>query len=172
MADAKPLLDIVNEDDEVIGQATRAEVLEKVLINRLIHVVVVNYEGNMIVQYRGAHKDCFPLRFDAGVGGCVDAGETYEEAAKREMKEELGIEGELHYCGKYLYDSNVKKNFVAVYFCEHDGPYVGWEEEADALEELSMEEYEYLKVRFPYLLLPSLIKSVDICMEALGEKDE
>jgi ADP-ribose pyrophosphatase YjhB (NUDIX family) len=54
--------------------------------HRVAAVFVTTKDGRLIVQHHWSGK------LDHSVGGHVDAGETYERAAYREMKEELGIE--------------------------------------------------------------------------------
>lgn len=50
-------------------------------------------EGNVLLQKRNETQETFPNCWDPTAAGHVDAGETYEQAAIRELKEEVGIEG-------------------------------------------------------------------------------
>ncbi len=86
------IFDIVNDRDEVTGQATRREVHERGLKHRAVHVLVLNPKGELFVQKRSATKDTFPGRYDSSASGHLDAGETYDACAARELCEELGIE--------------------------------------------------------------------------------
>jgi 16S rRNA (adenine1518-N6/adenine1519-N6)-dimethyltransferase len=85
------LLDIVNEADEVIGKASREETYTGQLIYRSAWVIVEDEIGNILLQLRAKSKDTFPGYWDISAAGHVDAGEDYLVAAKRELKEELGI---------------------------------------------------------------------------------
>lgn len=85
------IFDVVNEEDEVTGQATRREVHEKNLIHRAVHVFVVNRHGEMLLQKRSRFKDAHPSVWDSSVAGHLDSGESYESAAIRELEEEMGI---------------------------------------------------------------------------------
>jgi 16S rRNA (adenine1518-N6/adenine1519-N6)-dimethyltransferase len=89
------ILDIVDEKDLVVGSATRKTIHENGLIHRAVHVFVFNPNGRIFVQKRSAHKDRYPLKVDSSAAGHVDPGETYLEAAKRELREELSISREL-----------------------------------------------------------------------------
>jgi len=83
---------VVDEKDNVIGAEEREIVKQKGLIHRIVRVIVKNSKGQIYLQKRGSKQETWPNRWDQSVGGHVDEGEGYEDAAKREMKEELGIE--------------------------------------------------------------------------------
>jgi len=85
-------LDLVDEKDEIIGTASRKECHEKKLRHRGVQVFVMNEEGDLFIQKRSNKKDIFPGLSEGGITGHVLTGETYKEAAIRELKEELGIE--------------------------------------------------------------------------------
>lgn len=87
------LFDVVDENDEVVGQATRAEVHARGLLHRAVHVFAINGRGELLLQQRSRLKDVHPGVWDSSVSGHLDAGEGYREAAVREMAEEMGIEG-------------------------------------------------------------------------------
>jgi 16S rRNA (adenine1518-N6/adenine1519-N6)-dimethyltransferase len=92
MAD-KELLDIVNEQDVVIKKGVaREEAHAKKLLHRAIIVFVFNSKGQIFVQERSPAKDVYPGLMIASCSGHVNAGETYKEAAVRELNEELAVE--------------------------------------------------------------------------------
>jgi isopentenyldiphosphate isomerase len=84
------LLDVIDEDDKVIGSISRAEAHRRGLLHREIHVWMFDKDLNIIFQKRGLHKASAGL-LDATVGGHVDHGEDYLESAIREAKEETNI---------------------------------------------------------------------------------
>ncbi|HSX17402.1 MAG TPA: NUDIX domain-containing protein [Patescibacteria group bacterium] len=103
MSDA--LIQIVDENDQPIGAATKQQAWDKGLIHRIIRIVIWNAAGQILLQHRDPSKDIFPNCWDNAVGGHVDAGETYETAALREMAEELDIRGvAIRELGKYRSD--------------------------------------------------------------------
>jgi isopentenyl-diphosphate delta-isomerase len=84
------LFDVVDETDRVIGQAPRREVHARKLSHRAVHILVHDAAGRLFLQKRSLTKDTFPGCWDSSCSGHVDAGETYLEAARRELGEELG----------------------------------------------------------------------------------
>lgn len=86
-------LDLVNEQDEVIGKKPRSEVYAEGLSNfRVVNAFVVNSKGQLWIPRRAATKRIFPSCLDMSMGGHVESGETYEESFTREVVEELGID--------------------------------------------------------------------------------
>ena len=87
-------LDVVNEKDLVLGQKPRLHCLKLGLLHRAIMVFVIDREGNVILQKRSKQKSWCPGYWTVSCTGHVRAGESYSAAAKRELKEELGLGGE------------------------------------------------------------------------------
>jgi isopentenyldiphosphate isomerase len=87
------LFDVVDDQDRVLRQETRAEVHRQRLLHRAVHVLVFNPAGEVYLQRRSAAKDTYPLRWTTSCSGHVDAGEDYNTAVVRELAEELGLSG-------------------------------------------------------------------------------
>ncbi len=85
------LLDVVGEQDYPLRRATRREIHERGFIHRAVHILVFNKNGDCLLQKRSLLKDTHPGLWDSSAAGHVDAGESYEQAARRELAEELGI---------------------------------------------------------------------------------
>lgn len=118
------LYDVVDDEDRVIGRADRARVHnDPSLIHRAVHVLLFRPDGRLIMQKRVKQKDVEPDKWDTSVGGHVDAGEDYESAAYREMKEELGIEGlELERLYDLKYRSGAESENIRTYRAVYAGP--------------------------------------------------
>ncbi|MDG4859802.1 NUDIX domain-containing protein [Streptomyces sp. T-3] len=90
---ADEILDIVDEQDRVVGQSPRGEAYRLGLRHRCAFILVRDAEDRIFVHRRTAAKLVFPSRYDMFVGGVVGAGESYDTAALREAEEELGVSG-------------------------------------------------------------------------------
>lgn len=88
------MLDVVDNDDMIIGKATYEEVHEKKLTHRIVHVFVLNNNRQVYLQKRSETRSYMPGAWCTSAGGHVRSGESYEQAAKRELEEELGIKAD------------------------------------------------------------------------------
>lgn len=86
------MFDVVDAEDHVLGQATRRDVHQQGLLHRAVHILVFNRHRDCLLQKRSLLKDKQPDVWDSSAAGHLDAGESYEDAARRELQEELGIE--------------------------------------------------------------------------------
>src|SRR5215475_1906871 len=93
MSAADEILDIVDENDQVIGQSPRGEAYARGLRHRCAFILARDAAGRVFVHRRTATKLVFPSLYDMFVGGVVGAGESYDDAALREAEEELGVSG-------------------------------------------------------------------------------
>ncbi|NLY70353.1 MAG: NUDIX domain-containing protein, partial [Clostridiales bacterium] len=85
----------------------------------VVHVCIFNKEGNMLIQHRHENKRRWPDKWDLTVGGGAIQGETSQDAAKRELQEELGIELDLEDVRPHLTVS-FKNGFDDIYLVEKD----------------------------------------------------
>ena len=117
------LLEIVNEQGDIIGSAPRSAVHgNPSLIHRVVHVLVFNTSGDLLLQKRSYMKDVAPGRWDTSVGGHVGFGENLAISSKREMEEELGIVGyEPEYLYSYMHSNSYETELVVSYRCIYEG---------------------------------------------------
>ena len=92
---SQELVDIVDENNEVIKTVTRAKMRKEQLPHRASYIALCNSKGNFLVEVRTLNKDYAPGLFDAVVGGVIQHGEDFDESAKRELLEEVGIDADL-----------------------------------------------------------------------------
>lgn len=117
------LLAVVNDRGEIIGNLPRSEIHgNPSLIHRVVHVLVFNSKGELLLQKRSMNKDVAPGKWDTSVGGHVSSGETLDEAVIREMEEELGIKScKLEFLYTYIHSNKYETELVYTYSCSHDG---------------------------------------------------
>jgi 8-oxo-dGTP pyrophosphatase MutT (NUDIX family) len=113
---------IVDKDNNETGSAFRHEMRARGLVHRAAYILVFNCKGELFVQKRTLYKDIYPGYYDVAAGGVVLAGETYEESARREVAEELGIRNaDLSPQFTFFYEAGSNRVWGRVYSCIHDG---------------------------------------------------
>lgn len=117
------IFDVVDESNHVIGQQPRGVVHKEKLRHRAVHIFVFNRKGELFLQRRSRWKDAHPRRWDSSAAGHVNAGDTYEETAPRELKEELGVSAPLDLAGELPACRNTGWEFVKIFTARHNGPF-------------------------------------------------
>jgi isopentenyldiphosphate isomerase len=117
------LVDVIDEAGNTIGVAPRSRMRSERLPHRCVYLLVVNERGELFLHQRTATKDVFPSRWDVCVGGVLAAGETFDEGARREGTEELGVEvyPEPLFPFRYADERTAVQAFV--YLVRHNGPF-------------------------------------------------
>lgn len=120
---ASEIFDVVDENDRVVEQRTRGEVHRLGLRHRAMHAFVFNKRGDIYLQQRSHLKDVSPLAWDSSAAGHLDSGESYSEAAIRELREELGVELAVTECLlKVPAGPGTDNEFLELHLARHDGP--------------------------------------------------
>jgi len=118
-------VDIVDHDDRVVRQVTRSQMRREILLHRVVAILCTNSRGEIFVHRRTATKDLFPSLYDMFVAGTVEAGESYEATAVRELAEEIGVSGvPLERLFHHLYVGPQTRAHTEVYRVVWDGPIV------------------------------------------------
>jgi isopentenyldiphosphate isomerase len=119
------MLEVVDLKGKVLGLAGRSAIhTDPSMIHRVVHVLVFDADGRLLLQKRSQTKDVAPGKWDTSVGGHVSPGEGIEVAARREMKEELGISRcPLKFLYRYLFSGMEETEMVHTFSCLHDGPF-------------------------------------------------
>ena len=135
-------LSVVDENDHVIKTLPRHEIHALGLRHRAVHILVFNQQGELFLQKRSMNKDLNKGLWDTSAAGHVDVGEGYIASAIRETEEELGIavENTLQSLFKLSPTKNTGMEFIQVYQCLHNGPFILNAEEIDEGMWLSVDE--------------------------------
>ncbi len=157
MGSSQELIVIVDENNVEADHKTRGEMRAENLIHRATYILVFNSQGELFVQKRTASKDIYPSHYEIAAGGVVAAGESYEESALRELKEELGIEKDsLIFHFDNFYDTPANRVWGRVFSCTHDGPM--------QLQEEEVESGEFM----PVSSVLSMIQKKPFCPDGIG----
>lgn len=109
-------LTVVDEQDNILGYSTKEDILRRGLNYRCIQVFLFNGKEQLLVCRRPEAKKKFAGQFAASAMGHVRRGEDYEDAAVREMKQELGVNVRLRKAAKFSVMDGQNKVFQEIWF--------------------------------------------------------
>lgn len=122
-SDPRELLAAVDRHDQLRGPIDRATIHRENLYHRAVHIFIINCRGELLLQKRSYRKDKFPRRWDSSAAGHVNAGESYQDCAIRELQEELGVAVALKNLEKIPASEFTGHEFIEIYAGIHDGPF-------------------------------------------------
>ena len=108
------------KDDSVIGSIERSKAHRDQILHRSGMIFLMRSDGKILLQRRSPSNATFPGCWDSSSSFHVTFGESYEEAARRELKEETGVSAALTYLGKFTYHVPPENEIVTVFSCRSD----------------------------------------------------
>lgn len=109
------LVERVDEQDRTVGTVDRGEAIAHHWLHRVATTVCRDGEGRVLVHRRAADMSRFPGQYNFLVGGAAEVGESYEEAAARELTEELGVVVPVRFAFKYLCRGEISPYWMGVH---------------------------------------------------------
>ncbi len=171
----KEIIDIVDENDKVIGQEERWEAKRRGLKHRAVDVWIVNREGKILLQKRQKDKKIHPDKYSSAASGGINAGESYEEAAHRELKEEVGIDVKLKKVGKIeSYDDSHREYTEDIFITLFLGKY---DKEDFAINKREVQHVKFFTIKEIEELIkcgktePKLVKLLKLYKKRLAENE-
>ncbi|MBI1314637.1 NUDIX domain-containing protein [bacterium] len=112
---SEEIFDVVDENDAVVGQLPRSQVHARGLLHRAVSIFVFNLRGQLLLQLRTPTKDEYPNCYTSSASGHLSAGEDYNDAAPRELEEELGLTSPLTRLAKFPGGPETANEFTVLY---------------------------------------------------------
>ena len=150
--------DWVDRHDQVIGVTSRDDAHRLNLFHRAVHIYACGESGGLILQKRSMAKDIEPGLWTVSCSGHVDRGESFEKAAVREIKEELGVAVSVSDLTVLLYSDPSPGNgfeFVRSYELKPRIIPVHNEDEISDLREIGMDELDLWIMKEPEMFASS-----------------
>ena len=152
------LFDVVDKDDVPTGRkATIAEIKAEGLLSRYVQVWLFNSKGQLLIGHRAATRSIRPNLIDTACAGHVDTGEDYEDAAARELYEELKLKLPLE---KLLYFQG-KSGFAWVFKAYTDEIPEFDKNEMNLISFHDISDLKWLRDYFPYTMSDGFIPAFD-----------
>lgn len=104
----------VDAQDRVLGPVSRRDAVREGWLHRVAVVVCHDEQGRILVHRRAEQVPRFPGLHEVGIGGAVGVGESYEQAAARELEEELGVSAAVRFRFKFLNRSGLSPHWLGV----------------------------------------------------------
>jgi len=103
-AASDPMLILVDDHDNVLGHAPRTQCHDgDGLLHRAFSVLLFDDRGRLLLQKRSAEKRLWPGFWSGSCCSHPVQGEPIEEAAKRRLREELGVDATILFSFKFGY---------------------------------------------------------------------
>lgn len=165
---------VVNRQDQVLGtKGKKACHTLKGILHRGFSVFVFNQKGEVLLQKRSFQKELWPGFWSNTCCSHPKPGESYLQAGKRRLKQELGFSCQLKYLGKFYYRAVCQKagsenEICAVLLGKYDGPVKPNPREVAAIRWVNLEKLKKDLKEKPGTLTPWLKK--ELALFPLQEK--
>ncbi len=166
MSSTHPPVTIVDEDDHVIGSKDITQAYIDNDIVRISRIFLVNNQGQVLLQKRSDSIERWPGVWDQSAAGHVDKDENYEEAAYREMREELGITGDVvlnkvdyYFADEELDNNERSRRFNAIFVGTYSDELNPDPEEVSGTKWLTLDELDKLIEQDPKQFTPGMLAS-------------
>lgn len=114
----------IDAEGRIIEVVSRARMRTENLRHRSVAIIVRATDGRLLVHRRADTKDLLPGWWDLCVGGVVGVGESDDDAARRELAEEVGVDDvDLVGVGRASWDDDQVREWCRIYRVTHDGPF-------------------------------------------------
>ena len=134
-------VNVVDENDNIIREIYRKDAKNEDIL-RVVCVFIINSKDEILLQLRSSNSQRYPSHWDSAAGGHVDSHEDYDEGARREMQEEIGIDTKLEFLGKDYFElDDGRKHFNATYIGHSDKKFKIDHNELEAVKFFSKKEF-------------------------------
>lgn len=156
----------VDKNDQPIGAGDRKEAWAKGYYTRNICVVLRDQNGRFLSQKRNMRVRSYAGMWTVAASGHLDEGETWDEAAHREVKEEIGVSTNLTAIGDFILEDNTENKKIRRIIHVYEGTisdstqFVLQEDEVEGIEWYELEELKIQMLKTQEKFTPSFRKVI------------
>jgi isopentenyldiphosphate isomerase len=159
--------DVIDDDDNVVGRRPGSECVKRGLLHRAIAIVLFDESGDVYIQRRAGWMGWYPGHWTLSVMGHVSSGETYEQAAERELSEELGVACELRRIAKvktpeWPYGQMVEREYLAIFEGRVKSSTISLSEETEEGRFVPFDELAEMAKKEPERLTPDTLLALEV----------
>lgn len=103
---------LVDEQDNEIGSMEKMEAHRKGILHRAFSVILLNSKGEILLQKRSASKYHSASLWSNTCCSHPRPGESISRAARRRLKEEMGIDATPEFVYSFIYNTNLENGFI------------------------------------------------------------
>ncbi len=155
MPSPEMLIDVVNERDEKIDEASRRTVLPAGRNFHTAHLFLFDNNGRLLLQQLSARRERHPLAWGASVAAYLFADETYEAAVQRRAMQELRVKVTPELVGKIEMVDERSVKFVSLFRGTLAGMVEPDRDHIEAVRLMTLEEIAAGLSRFPERFTPT-----------------
>ena len=138
------LLIKVTPDNEISGYETKENChAGEGILHRAFSIFIFNDNKELLLQKRSNLKSLWPLFWSNSACSHPHKGESYDEASKRRLKEELGIDTHLQYLYKFQYQAKFNELGSENELC---AVYIGKENGAIKVDPQEIVQWKYISI--------------------------
>jgi len=135
---------LVDERDDAIGTMEKIEAHEKGLLHRAFSILLFNSKGEVLLQKRSRKKYHSGGLWTNTCCSHPQPNEQIEEATRRKLKQEMGIEAKTEFAYKFIYKTNLDKNLIEH---EYDHVYTGIFDGQPIINNDEVEDWKFVDVK-------------------------
>lgn len=135
---------LVDENDKEIGVMEKMEAHIQGKRHRAFSIFIFNEKGDLLLQKRAADKYHSAGKWTNTCCSHPRPGETTDDAAKRRLKEEMGMNVTVSKVFSFLYDTEIMPGITEH---EYDHVYVGTTDASPVLNLAEASDYRYISMK-------------------------
>lgn len=156
------VIDTVDPTDRPTGTIQRKQVLSAKQGFRVVHAFILDDVDRLLLQQLSRHRERHPLYWGSSVAGYVFSGETYDQAIRRRLAQELGLANvnpAPH--GKTAMRDEASLKFIQLYTLHHNGPFRPDESHIEQLEFVSIDQILEMRATGTRRFTPTFLHVLD-----------